>query len=201
MGRSPRDGRRRLSARVLRATASFGSACGTPYIVGERAFCPQPDLQPSLVSKGPEPRPSAVRCRFNRVRRVSILEGSASGRCAWRNIPYRLTLCMTQSQGSPRRVSSSTDNEMLRNSLAMILKLSGHETASVYTAMGCLERASASGRMWCSWISACREWMATRLRKRCASYPGLADIRAGRCHRLRRSDGRLRAREQASMTI
>ena len=50
---------------------------------------------------------------------------------------------MTQFKAPPRRVLIVDDNEDAANSLAMVLKLSGHETDSVYTATDALARVAA----------------------------------------------------------
>ena len=48
---------------------------------------------------------------------------------------------MTDFKSPPRRVLIVDDNEDAANSLALILKLGGHETDSVYTAAAALQRA------------------------------------------------------------
>jgi CheY-like chemotaxis protein len=50
---------------------------------------------------------------------------------------------MPQFKSPPRRVLIVDDNEDAANSLAMLLKLSGHETAPVYSAADALSRAAA----------------------------------------------------------
>src|ERR1700755_3295119 len=49
---------------------------------------------------------------------------------------------MSQSKSPPRRVLIVDDNEDAANSLAMLLKLSGHETAPVYSAADALSHAA-----------------------------------------------------------
>ena len=50
---------------------------------------------------------------------------------------------MTQSKSAPRRVLIVDDNEDAANSLALVLKLGGHETTCVYTATDAVARALA----------------------------------------------------------
>ena len=50
---------------------------------------------------------------------------------------------MTDFKAPPRRVLIVDDNEDAANSLALILELGGHQTASVYTAVDALQRAAA----------------------------------------------------------
>jgi CheY-like chemotaxis protein len=50
---------------------------------------------------------------------------------------------MTDSKAPSRRVLIVDDNEDSANSLALILELGGHKTASVYTAVDALQRAAA----------------------------------------------------------
>ncbi len=87
------------------------------------------------------------------------------------------------------------DNEDAANSLAMILQLGGHETASVYTAVDALERAAVFRPDVVLLDIDCRGWTATRSRKRCASCRGLRDIRLVAVTGYGRSDDRLRARD------
>ena len=76
---------------------------------------------------------------------------------------------MTDSKAPGRRVLIVDDNEDAANSLALLLKLGGHETASVYTAVDALKQARSSGRTSCCSILDYREWTVTRSRRRCAS--------------------------------
>ena len=75
---------------------------------------------------------------------------------------------------SPRRVLIVDDNEDAANSLAMLLELSGHETASVYSAADALTQVAVFRPTSCCWISVCRGWMVTRSRSRYGSCRGYA---------------------------
>jgi CheY-like chemotaxis protein len=102
---------------------------------------------------------------------------------------------MTQSKASPRRVLIVDDNEDAANSLAMILKLSGHETASVYTAMDALERA-VSFRPDVVLLDIGLPGMdGYEVAQKMRELPGLADIRLVAVTGYGRSDDRLRARD------
>ena len=104
-------------------------------------------------------------------------------------------MCMTQSKASPRRVLIVDDNEDAANSLAMILKLSGHETASVYTAMDALERA-VSFRPDVVLLDIGLPGMdGYEVAQKMRELPGLADIRLVAVTGYGRSDDRLRARD------
>jgi two-component system CheB/CheR fusion protein len=102
---------------------------------------------------------------------------------------------MTPSKASPRRVLIVDDNEDAANSLAMILKLSGHETASVYTAMDALERA-VSFRPDVVLLDIGLPGMnGYEVAQKMRELPGLADIRLVAVTGYGRSDDRLRARD------
>jgi two-component system CheB/CheR fusion protein len=102
---------------------------------------------------------------------------------------------MTPSKASPRRVLIVDDNEDAANSLAMILKLSGHETASVYTARDALERA-VSFRPDVVLLDIGLPGMnGYEVAQKMRELPGLADIRLVAVTGYGRSDDRLRARE------
>jgi CheY-like chemotaxis protein len=102
---------------------------------------------------------------------------------------------MTPSKASPRRVLIVDDNEDAANSLAMILKLSGHETASVYTAMDALERA-VSFRPDVVLLDIGLPGMnGYEVAQKMRELPGLADIRLIAVTGYGRSDDRLRARD------
>jgi len=102
---------------------------------------------------------------------------------------------MTPSKVSPRRVLIVDDNEDAANSLAMILKLSGHETASVYTAMDALERA-VSFRPDVVLLDIGLPGMdGYEVAQKMRELPGLADIRLVAVTGYGRSDDRLRARD------
>src|SRR6202011_5123810 len=102
---------------------------------------------------------------------------------------------MTQTKAYPRRVLIVDDNEDAANSLAMILKLSGHETASVYTAMDGLERA-VSFRPDVVLLDIGLPGMdGYEVAQKMRELPGLADIRLVAVTGYGRSDDRLRARD------
>jgi two-component system CheB/CheR fusion protein len=102
---------------------------------------------------------------------------------------------MTPPKASPRRVLIVDDNEDAANSLAMILKLSGHETASVYTAMDALERA-VSFRPDVVLLDIGLPGMnGYEVAQKMRELPGLADIRLVAVTGYGRSDDRLRARD------
>jgi CheY-like chemotaxis protein len=102
---------------------------------------------------------------------------------------------MTPSKASPRRVLIVDDNEDAANSLAMILKLSGHETASVYTAMDALERA-VSFRPDVVLLDIGLPGMdGYEVAQKMRELPGLRGIRLVAVTGYGRSDDRLRARD------
>jgi two-component system CheB/CheR fusion protein len=102
---------------------------------------------------------------------------------------------MTPSKASPRRVLIVDDNEDAANSLAMILKLSGHETASVYTAMDALERAVTFRPDVVLLDIGLPGMDGYEVAQKMRELPGLADIRLVAVTGYGRSDDRLRARD------
>jgi len=102
---------------------------------------------------------------------------------------------MTQSKAPPRRVLIVDDNEDAANSLAMILKLSGHETTSVYTAEDALERASTFKPDVVLLDIGLPGMDGYEVAQKMRELPGLRGIRLVALTGYGRSDDRLRARE------
>jgi CheY-like chemotaxis protein len=102
---------------------------------------------------------------------------------------------MTQSQAPPRRVLIVDDNEDAANSLAMILKLSGHETDSVYTAADALERVTAFKPDVVLLDIGLPGMDGYEVAQKIRELPGLRDIRLVAVTGYGRSDDRLRARD------
>jgi two-component system CheB/CheR fusion protein len=102
---------------------------------------------------------------------------------------------MTNFKAPPRRVLIVDDNEDAANSLAMILKLGGHETASVYTAVDALQRA-ADFRPDVVLLDIGLPGMdGYEVAQKMRELPGLRDIRLVAVTGYGRSDDRLRARD------
>jgi two-component system CheB/CheR fusion protein len=102
---------------------------------------------------------------------------------------------MTDFKAPPRRVLIVDDNEDAANSLAMILKLGGHETASVYTAVDALQRA-ADFRPDVVLLDIGLPGMdGYEVAQKMRELPGLRDIRLIAVMGYGRSDDRLRARD------
>jgi two-component system, chemotaxis family, CheB/CheR fusion protein len=102
---------------------------------------------------------------------------------------------MTDFKAPPRRVLIVDDNEDAANSLAMILKLGGHETASVYTAVDALQRA-ADFRPDVVLLDIGLPGMdGYEVAQKMRELPGLRDIRLVAVTGYGRSDDRLRARD------
>ena len=94
-----------------------------------------------------------------------------------------------------RRVLIVDDNEDAANSLAMILNLGGHETASVYTAVDALQRA-ASFRPDVVLLDIGLPGMdGYEVAQKMRELPGLRDIRLVAVTGYGRSDDRIRARD------
>ena len=102
---------------------------------------------------------------------------------------------MTQSKAPPRRVLIVDDNEDAANSLAMILKLSGHETTPVYTAEDALERASTFKPDVVLLDIGLPGMDGYEVAQKMRELPGLRGIRLVALTGYGRSDDRLRARE------
>jgi CheY-like chemotaxis protein len=102
---------------------------------------------------------------------------------------------MTEFKAPPRRVLIVDDNEDAANSLAMILNLGGHETASVYTAVDALQRA-ASFRPDVVLLDIGLPGMdGYEVAQKMRELPGLRDIRLVAVTGYGRSDDRIRARD------
>jgi CheY-like chemotaxis protein len=102
---------------------------------------------------------------------------------------------MTQPQARPRRVLIVDDNEDAANSLAMILKLSGHETDSVYTAADALERVTAFRPDVVLLDIGLPGMDGYEVAQKIRELPGLRDIRLVAVTGYGRSDDRRRARD------
>jgi len=102
---------------------------------------------------------------------------------------------MKQFKAPPRRVLIVDDNEDSANSLALILKLGGHETASVYTAADALQHA-ATFRPDVVLLDIGLPGMdGYEVAQRMRELPGLRDIRLVAVTGYGRPDDRLRARD------
>jgi CheY-like chemotaxis protein len=102
---------------------------------------------------------------------------------------------MTQFKAPPRRVLIVDDNEDSANSLAMILKLGGHETASVYTAVDALQHAATFKPDVVLLDIGLPGMDGYEVAQKMRELPGLRDIRLVAVTGYGRSDDRMRARE------
>jgi CheY-like chemotaxis protein len=102
---------------------------------------------------------------------------------------------MTQFKASPRRVLIVDDNEDAANSLAMVLQLSGHETASVYTAADALEHAAVFKPDVVLLDIGLPGMDGYGVARRLRELPGLRGIKLVAVTGYGRSDDRLRARD------
>jgi len=102
---------------------------------------------------------------------------------------------MTDFKAPPRRVLIVDDNEDAANSLAMILKLGGHETASVYTAVDALQRAAVFRPDVVLLDIGLPGMDGYEVAQKMRELPGLRDIRLVAVTGYGRSDDRLRARD------
>jgi CheY-like chemotaxis protein len=94
-----------------------------------------------------------------------------------------------------RRVLIVDDNEDAANSLAMILQLGGHETASVYTAADALQRAADFKPDVVLLDIGLPGMDGYEVAQKMRELPGLRDIRLVALTGYGRSDDRLRARD------
>jgi CheY-like chemotaxis protein len=102
---------------------------------------------------------------------------------------------MSQLKSPPRRVLIVDDNEDAANSLAMILKLGGHETASVYTAADALARAAAFRPDVVLLDIGLPGMDGYEVAQQMRELPGLRDVRLVAVTGYGRSEDRIRARE------
>jgi CheY-like chemotaxis protein len=102
---------------------------------------------------------------------------------------------MTNFKAPPRRVLIVDDNEDAANSLAMILKLGGHDTASAYTAVDALQRAADFRPDVVLLDIGLPEMDGYEVAQKMRELPGLRDIRLVAVTGYGRSDDRLRARD------
>jgi CheY-like chemotaxis protein len=102
---------------------------------------------------------------------------------------------MTQFKAPPRRVLIVDDNEDAANSLALVLKLGGHETASVYSAAEALQRAAAFKPDVVLLDIGLPGMDGYEVAQRMRELPGLRAVRLVAVTGYGRSDDRLRARE------
>jgi two-component system, chemotaxis family, CheB/CheR fusion protein len=102
---------------------------------------------------------------------------------------------MTQFKAPPRRVLIVDDNEDAANALAMVLQLSGHETASVYTAADALEHAAVFKPDVVLLDIGLPGMDGYEVAQRLRELPGLRGIKLVAVTGYGRSDDRLRARD------
>jgi CheY-like chemotaxis protein len=102
---------------------------------------------------------------------------------------------MTDFKAPPRRVLIVDDNEDAANSLAMILELGGHETASVYSAVEALQRAAVFRPDVVLLDIGLPGMDGYEVAQKMRELPGLRDIRLVAVTGYGRSDDRLRARD------
>jgi CheY-like chemotaxis protein len=102
---------------------------------------------------------------------------------------------MNDSKAPGRRVLIVDDNEDAANSLALLLKLGGHETASVYTAADALQRAHVFRPDVVLLDIGLPGMDGYEVAQKMRELPGLRDIRLIAVTGYGRSDDRLRARD------
>jgi CheY-like chemotaxis protein len=102
---------------------------------------------------------------------------------------------MTELKAPPRRVLIVDDNEDAANSLALVLKLSGHETASVYSAADALTHATEFKPDVVLLDIGLPGMNGYEVAQKMRELPGLRNVRLVAVTGYGRSDDRLRARE------
>jgi CheY-like chemotaxis protein len=102
---------------------------------------------------------------------------------------------MTDFKAPPRRVLIVDDNEDAANSLALILELGGHQTASVYTAVDALQRAAAFRPEVVLLDIGLPGMDGYEVAQKMRELPGLRDIRLVAVTGYGRADDRIRARD------
>ena len=102
---------------------------------------------------------------------------------------------MTDSKAPSRRVLIVDDNEDAANSLALLLKLGGHETASVYSAVDALQRAAAFRPDVVLLDIGLPGIDGYEVAQKMRELPGLRDIRRIAVTGNEQTDDRLRARD------
>lgn len=102
---------------------------------------------------------------------------------------------MTDSKAPPRRVLIVDDNEDAANSLALILKLGGHEATSVYSAVDALQRAAAFKPDVVLLDIGLPDMDGYEVAQKMRELPGMRDIRLVAVTGYGRSDDRRRARD------
>src|ERR1700761_5072879 len=102
---------------------------------------------------------------------------------------------MSDPEAARRRVLIVDDNEDAANSLAKILELGGHQTASVYTAVDALQRAAVFRPDVVLLDIGLPGMDGYEVAQKIRELPGLRDIRLVAVTGYGRSDDRLRARD------
>jgi CheY-like chemotaxis protein len=102
---------------------------------------------------------------------------------------------MTDSKAPSRRVLIVDDNQDAANSLALLLKLGGHETASVYSPVDALQRAVAFRPDVVLLDIGLPGMDGYEVAQKMRELPGLRDIRLIAVTGYGRSDDRIRARD------
>jgi CheY-like chemotaxis protein len=102
---------------------------------------------------------------------------------------------MTQLTASPRRVLIVDDNEDAANSLALVLKLGGHETASVYSAAEALAQVTEFKPDIVLLDIGLPGMNGYEVAQKMRELPGLRNVRLVAVTGYGRADDRLRARE------